>query len=61
MSDENFTLIGCEIYHPIIGAQARIIAPDHDNKFGDDAHFIPESRKNPIGPDVGYFDEVDVE
>jgi len=52
VSDEDFTLIGCEIYHPILGAQKRIVAPNHDNKFGDDASFIPEPRKNPIGPDV---------
>ena len=52
VSDENFTLIGCGVYHPIIGAQARIVAPEHDNQFGNDATFIPEPRKNPIGPDV---------
>jgi hypothetical protein len=52
VSDDNFTLIGCEIYHPILGAQARIVAPEHDNKFGDDASFIPEPRKDPIGPDI---------
>ena len=52
MSDEDFTLIGCEVYHPILGAQKRIIAPKHDNKFGDDATFIPGLRKEPIGPDV---------
>ena len=52
VSDEDFTLIGCEVYHPIIGAQARIVAPEHDNKFGDDANYIPGPRKRPIGPDV---------
>ena len=52
VSDEDFTLIGCEVYHPILGAQAHIVAPEHDNKFGDDAGFIPEPRQKPIGPDV---------
>jgi hypothetical protein len=52
VSDDDIVLKKCEIYHPIIGAQKRLVAPDHDNKFGDDASFIPEPRKNPIGPDV---------
>jgi len=52
VADEDFTMIGCKVYHPIIGAQARIVAPQHDNLFGDDATFIPEPRKEPIGPDV---------
>ena len=52
VADEDFTMIGCQVYHPILGAQARIVAPEHDNLFGDDAAFIPEPRKEPIGPDV---------
>ena len=52
VADEDFTMIGCKVYHPIIGAQARIVAPKHDNLFDDDAAFIPEHRKEPIGPDV---------
>jgi hypothetical protein len=50
-SSEDIELYGCEIYHPVIGAQNRLVAPAHDNKFGEDAGFIPERRKQPIGPD----------
>lgn len=52
VADENFTMIGCKVYHPILGAQARIMAPNHDNLFGDDASYIPEPRKDLIGPDM---------
>jgi hypothetical protein len=52
VSDEDITLIGCEIYHPIIGARGRLKTPDNDCKWGDSATFIPEARKKPIGPDV---------
>lgn len=51
-SDEDITLYSCEIYHPIIGARARLKEPDNDCKWGDDGNFIPGSRKKPIGPDV---------
>ena len=52
MSDQDMTLIGCEIYHPNLGAQKRIVAPKHDNKFGEKANYIPGPRKTPIGPDI---------
>ena len=51
-ADDEFTLIGCKVYHPNLGSQSQIVAPKHDNLFGDDASFIPEPRKEPIGPDV---------
>lgn len=51
-SNEDITLFGCEVYHPIIGARARLKEPDNDCKWGDDANFIPGPRKKPIGPDV---------
>jgi hypothetical protein len=45
-------LYKCEVYHPVIGARARLKTPDNDCKFGEKANFIPEPRKKPIGPDV---------
>ena len=45
-------LYNCEVYHPIIGARARLKTPNNDCKWGEKANFIPEPRKNPIGPDV---------
>lgn len=51
-ADDEFTLIGCKVYHPNLGSQSQIVAPKHDNLFSDDATFIPEPRNEPIGPDV---------
>lgn len=51
-SDGDITLIGCEVYHPNIGAQERIVAPKHDNKFGDNPAYVPKPRQKPIGPDA---------
>ena len=59
VADANFTMNGCKVYHPILGAQARIVAPKHDNLFGDDAAFIPEPREEPIGPDVSNYNRSD--
>jgi hypothetical protein len=52
MSDDDIVLKKCEIYHPKIGARARLKTPDNDCKWGEKANFIPEPRKQPIGPDV---------
>ena len=51
-SSEDIMLYKCEVYHPVIGARARLKTPDNDCKFGEKANFIPEPRKKPIGPDV---------
>lgn len=51
-SSEDIMLYGCEVYHPIIGARARLKTPDNDCKWGNKANFIPDPRKSPIGPDV---------
>ena len=51
-SNEDIMLYGCEVYHPIIGARARLKTPNNDCKWGEKANFIPDPRKNPIGPDV---------
>ena len=59
VADEDFTMIGCKVYHPNLGAQARIVAPKHDNLFEDDAAFIPAPRNVPIGPDVSILNRSD--
>ena len=51
-SNEDIMLYGCEVYHPVIGARARLKTPYNDCKWGEKANFIPDPRKNPIGPDV---------
>ena len=51
-SNEDIMLYGCEVYHPVIGARARLKTPNNDCKWGEKANFIPDPRKNPIGPDV---------
>ena len=51
-SSEDIMLYGCEVYHPVIGARARLKTPYNDCKWGEKANFIPDPRKNPIGPDV---------
>ena len=51
-SSEDIMLYNCEVYHPVIGARARLKTPDNDCKWGEKANFIPDPRKNPIGPDV---------
>ena len=51
-SSTDIMLYNCEIYHPVIGARARLKTPDNDCKWGEKANFIPDPRKNPIGPDA---------
>ena len=51
-SNENILIYDCEIHHPNIGAQARLVAPNHDCKFDGEASYVPEPRKKPIGPDT---------
>ena len=51
-SAEDIMLYGCEIHHPNIGARTRLITPDNDCTFGDEAAFVPKPRKKAIGPDA---------
>ena len=51
-SSEDIMLYKCEVYHPVVGARARLKTPDNDCKWSEKANFIPDPRKKPIGPDV---------
>ena len=55
VSNLDITLYHCEIYHPIVGSTKRLIEPNRDCKWSKEEHFVPNPRKNPIGPDANLI------
>ena len=48
--DAPITLLNCEIYHMNVGSRSMLLEPENDCKW--DSNYVPEARKQPIGPDV---------
>lgn len=52
VSNLDIKLYHCEIYHPVVGSTRRLIEPNKDCTWSKEEHFVPNPRKNPIGPDA---------